>query len=50
MAELTVFKASFAEPGEMLTFNVSKEVAILGVSLYVAGIGRSPIGITTGCV
>ena len=32
-------QAAFAEPGEAATFHVSKEVAILGVSLNVLGIG-----------
>lgn len=35
--------AAFAEPGEERTFHVSKEVTILGVSLYVLGIAFGPL-------
>lgn len=34
-------QAAFAEPGEAETFHVGREIPILGVSLYVLGIGTS---------
>lgn len=38
-----ILQASSAESGESSTFHVSKEVAILGISLYVEGMGIGPL-------
>jgi MFS family permease len=40
---LTLIKAAFTETGIAREFNVSKEVTILGVSLFVVGLGLGPL-------
>ncbi|KAG1861380.1 major facilitator superfamily domain-containing protein [Suillus tomentosus] len=40
---LTVLQAAFTEQGAAQTFHVSREVTILGISLYVTGLGIGPL-------
>ena len=42
-AYLTATQAAFAEGGISTQFRISKEVAILGVSLFVLGLGLGPL-------
>jgi MFS family permease len=42
-SRLTLFKASFTEAGIGKEFGVSKDVTILGISLFVVGIGLGPL-------
>ena len=43
MCTRTRTQAGFAEAGEALEFHVSHEVTILGISIFVAGLGLGPL-------
>ena len=44
---MTCMQAAFAEGGVARDLHVSKEVAILGVSMSIGGIGMHPLSCTT---